>query len=89
MNTVALEAAVPQDLPVLLPGQGVFDPRVGPAMDGILCLLPWAEECLTASFAVPDEQAGALVATIGDGCCAAAGPVDAGFGEGPAVVAIL
>lgn len=35
-NTVALEAAVPHDLPVLQPGQGVFDPGAGPAMDGIL-----------------------------------------------------
>ena len=67
VNTVAFEAAVPQDLPVLQPGQGVVEPGAGPAMAGVLCLLPWAEACLTASLAVLDEQAGALVAAIGDG----------------------
>lgn len=86
VNAVALESAVAQDLPVLQPGQRVFHSGPGPAMDCVLRLLLTAEVRLTASFAVRDEQAGALVAAIGDGGCAAAGPVDAGLGERPAVV---
>ena len=77
VNTVALEPAVPQDLPVLQPGQGVFHPRSRPAVDGVLRLLLRAEVRLTSSFAVRDEQAGALVSAVGEGRCAAANPVDA------------
>jgi hypothetical protein len=67
VNAVALDTAVAQDLPVLQPGQRVFHSGPGPAMDCVLRLLLTAEVRLTASFAVRDEQAGALVAAIGDG----------------------
>jgi hypothetical protein len=87
VNAVALEAAVPQDPPVLQPRQGVFHPRSRPAVDCIFRLLLRAEVRLTASFAVRDEQTGALVSAVGDGRCAAAGPVDTGLRKGPAVVA--
>lgn len=55
VNAVAFESAVPQDLPVLQSGQSVFHSGSGPAMDGVLCLLLWAEMRLTAPFAVRDE----------------------------------
>jgi hypothetical protein len=42
VNSVALEPAVPQDLPVLQPRQGVFHACSCPAMDCVLCLLRWA-----------------------------------------------
>src|ERR1051325_2134880 len=87
VNSVALESAVPQDLPVLQPRQGVFHACSCPAMDAVLCLLPGAEAALASSFGVRDEEAGALVAAVGEGRGAAAGPIDAGLGEGPAVVA--
>ncbi len=59
VNAVALESAVPQDLPVLQPRQGVFHACSRPAVDGVLRFLLWAEVGLTSSFAVRDEQAGA------------------------------
>jgi hypothetical protein len=52
VDSVPLEAAVPQDLYVLQPGQGVFHPGSGPAVDGVLRLLPRAERLLAAPFAV-------------------------------------
>ncbi len=67
VNAVALEAAVPQDFPVLQPGQGVFDPGSRPAVDGVLRFLLRTEMGLATLFAVRDEQAGALVSAIGDG----------------------
>ncbi|KOG11894.1 hypothetical protein ADK35_11930 [Streptomyces viridochromogenes] len=57
----------------------MFHPVPGPTVDGILRFLLWAEMVLTASSAVRDEQAGALMAAVGDGRCAAAGPVDTGL----------
>lgn len=87
VNAVALEPAVPQDLPVLQPRQGVFHPGPRPSVDGIVRFLLWAEACLTTPFAVRDGQASALVSAVGDGRCAAACPVDAGLRLRPAVVA--
>lgn len=87
VHAVALEAAVAEDPPVLQPGQGVLHPGSRPAVDGILRLLLRAEVRLTASFAVRDEQAGAPVSAVGDGRCAATGPVDAGLRKGPTLVA--
>jgi hypothetical protein len=60
VNAGALEPAVAQDLPILQPGQGMFDPGACPAVDGILRLLLRAEMRLATLFAVRDEQAGAL-----------------------------
>jgi len=56
-------------------------------VDGVLCFLLWAEVSVASLSAVRDEQAGALIAAVGDGRGAAADPVDAGLSEGPAVVA--
>ncbi len=86
VNTVALESAAAQDFPVLQPGQRVFHSGPGPAMDCVLRLLLSPGVRLTTSFAVRDDQTGALVAVVGDGGCAAAGTVDAGLAEFPAVV---
>ncbi len=79
VNAVAFESAVPQDLPVLQSGQGVFDSGSGAAMDGVVRLLLRAEMRLPAPSAVRDEQAGSLVAAVGDGGGSAADPVDAGL----------
>lgn len=87
MNAVALEPAVPQDLPVLQPGQSMLDPGSSRAVDCVLCFLLWAEAALASSIAVRIEQAGALVAAVGDDRGSATGPVDAGLRERPAVVA--
>lgn len=81
VRSVALELAVPQDLPVFQSRRGVFHARSCPAMEGVLCLLRWAEVALASSSAVRDEEAGALVAVVGEGRGAAAGPIDAGLGE--------
>lgn len=66
METVALESAVPQDLPVLQPGQGVLDASAGLAMHLALGLPLRAQTLLTSLFAVRDESSGALVAAVGD-----------------------
>lgn len=47
MGAAALESAVPQNLPVLQPGQDMFDPCPGPAVDGVLGLLLRAQKVLT------------------------------------------
>jgi hypothetical protein len=52
VNSVVLESSVPPELPVLQPQQGVFDSCSGPAVDGVLCSLLWAEVALASSLAV-------------------------------------
>lgn len=74
VNAVALESAVLQDLPVLQSRQGVFHACSCPAVDGVLGLLQWAVVALASSFAVRDEEAGALVAAVGACRGAGAGP---------------
>ncbi|KUH38262.1 hypothetical protein ATE80_13845 [Streptomyces kanasensis] len=67
VNSVAFKSAVSEDLPVLQPREGVFDPCAGLAVDGVLCFLLWAEVALASSFAVRDEETSALVAAVRDG----------------------
>lgn len=80
-------SAVPQDFPFLQPGQGVLDACPGSPVEGVLGILPRAQTVLASSCAVRDEQSGAVIAAIGDPGSTAAGPFDAGLGEGKAVVA--
>lgn len=75
VNTAAPGPAVPQDLPVPQPRQGVFHACSRPAVDGAVRFLLRAEARVTSPFAVREEQAGALA--VGGGRCAAAGPGDA------------
>lgn len=79
VNSVAVESAVLQDFPVLQPRQSVFHTRSRSAVDGVVCFLVRAEAGLTSSVTVRDEQAGALVAAVGDGRGFQAGPIDAGL----------
>ncbi|GAA4090764.1 hypothetical protein GCM10022233_87620 [Streptomyces shaanxiensis] len=65
----------------------MFHPSSSPVVDGVLRLLLRAEVRLATSSAVRDEKAGALVAAVGDDRGSAAGPVDAGLRQRPAVVA--
>jgi hypothetical protein len=58
VNAVALEPAVPQDLPVLQPGQGVFHPGSRPAVDGVLRFLVCAEVSFPRCARGADQQVG-------------------------------
>lgn len=87
MDPVALESAVPQNFPVLQPGQGVLDACPSATVDRVLRFLYGTQMLLTTTFSVRNEQTGALVAAVRDGGDIAADPVDSGLAESPAVVA--
>lgn len=57
------------------------------AVDRVLRFLHGTQTLLTTTFSVRKEQPGVLVAAVRDGGDTAAGPVDSGLGESPAVVA--
>lgn len=65
----------------------MLDEGAGLAVDLILSLLLRTQSFLTASTAVRNEQAGALIAAISDHRNASADDADTRLGEDPAVVA--
>lgn len=66
----------------------MFQPRLSSAVHFVFCLVLRAQTPVTMPFAVCDECTGALVTAVSNDSGLAAGVVDTGLGERPAVVAV-
>src|SRR5690349_2132653 len=88
VNTVAFQAAVAEDLPVLHAGEGVLDAGADFAVGGVVFLFPGRQFGLPAFAAVRDDQAGAPVAAVRDHRRLADGVLGAGQLPCLAVVAV-
>ena len=65
VDAVALEAAVTQDLPALHSGEGVLDAGANSLVGAVVFLLP-GRQVASLFASVWDDQAGPLVAAVGD-----------------------
>lgn len=66
MDTVALEAAVSQDLPRLHAGEGVLDASTDVPVGDVVVLFPGWEIGLAGFASVQDDQSSPPVTTVGD-----------------------
>jgi hypothetical protein len=87
VHAAAFETAVAEDLPRLHTGEGVLDASSNLLMAVVVLLLPLAEVSAGCA-AVRDDQAGALVAAVGDRCGRADGGLRPGLLPRLAVVAV-
>lgn len=88
VDTVAVEAAVAEDLPCLHAGEDVLDAGSDLLVGLVVFFFPFKEFGLAAFAAVRDDESGAWIAAVGDCEGVADNDLGAGLFPRPAVVAV-